>query len=309
MKFDMHCHTKEGSMDGKVVIEEYICALKKKGFSGMLVSDHNSYDGYREWKNSIKGKAHQDFIVLKGVEYDTCDCGHILVIMPFGVKLKILELRGLPASLLIKIVHAYGGILGPAHPYGEKFMSMITTTMRKEKYKEKITALMPQFDFVEIYNACESEETNAKARKLAEEYNKPGFGGSDAHRLDCIGMAYSEFPETVRSEDDLIAFVKTFYYAWRVVCCSPRNLVGEYDVVDDDEAQPPKKEVSPEERAKQLSLFDPCQLLRQGTWRKFCNSECNYMFAFKQNGKCNLTMIPAVASALVQVAFVVLDWY
>mgnify|MGYP002796084574 FL=1 len=209
MKFDMHCHTKEGSMDGKVVIEEYICALKKKGFSGMLVSDHNSYDGYREWKNSIKGKAHQDFIVLKGVEYDTCDCGHILVIMPFGVKLKILELRGLPASLLIKIVHAYGGILGPAHPYGEKFMSMITTTMRKEKYKEKITALMPQFDFVEIYNACESEETNAKARKLAEEYNKPGFGGSDAHRLDCIGMAYSEFPETVRSEDDLIAFVKT----------------------------------------------------------------------------------------------------
>ena len=199
MKFDMHCHTKEGSMDGKVVIEEYICALKKKGFSGMLVSDHNSYDGYREWKNSIKGKAHQDFIVLKGVEYDTCDCGHILVIMPFGVKLKILELRGLPASLLIKIVHAYGGILGPAHPYGEKFMSMITTTMRKEKYKEKITALMPQFDFVEIYNACESEETNAKARKLAEEYNKPGFGGSDAHRLDCIGMAYSEFPETVRS--------------------------------------------------------------------------------------------------------------
>ena len=24
MKFDMHCHTKEGSMDGKVMIEEYI---------------------------------------------------------------------------------------------------------------------------------------------------------------------------------------------------------------------------------------------------------------------------------------------
>lgn len=37
-------------------------------------------------------------MVLKGVEYDTCDCGHILVIMPFGVKLKILELRGLPGS-------------------------------------------------------------------------------------------------------------------------------------------------------------------------------------------------------------------
>lgn len=112
MKFDMHCHTKEGSMDGKVMIEEYIRTLKRKGFGGMLVSDHDSYDGYREWKNAIKGRAHQDFVVLKGVEYDTCDCGHILVIMPFGVKLKILELRGLPGSILVKIVHAYGGILG-----------------------------------------------------------------------------------------------------------------------------------------------------------------------------------------------------
>ena len=134
MKFDMHCHTKEGSMDGKVMIEEYIRTLKRKGFGGMLVSDHDSYDGYREWKNAIKGRAHQDFVVLKGVEYDTCDCGHILVIMPFGVKLKILELRGLPGSILVKIVHAYGGILGPAHPYGEKFMSMteLPDTIRSE---------------------------------------------------------------------------------------------------------------------------------------------------------------------------------
>ena len=33
MKFDMHCHTKEGSLDGKVVIEEYIRRLKEKGLA------------------------------------------------------------------------------------------------------------------------------------------------------------------------------------------------------------------------------------------------------------------------------------
>ena len=32
MKFDMHCHTKEGSMDGKVPIEDYIIRLKELGF-------------------------------------------------------------------------------------------------------------------------------------------------------------------------------------------------------------------------------------------------------------------------------------
>ena len=46
MKFDMHCHTKEGSMDGKVPIDDFIAELIRKGFDGMLVSDHNSYNGF-----------------------------------------------------------------------------------------------------------------------------------------------------------------------------------------------------------------------------------------------------------------------
>ncbi|WP_230399839.1 PHP-associated domain-containing protein [Novisyntrophococcus fermenticellae] len=209
MKFDMHCHTKEGSMDGKVIIEEFIRRLEEKGFGGMLVSDHNSYDGYRKWKNSIKGKQHYDFVVLKGVEYDTMDCGHILVIMPEGVKLWILEMRGLPVGMLIKIVHYYGGILGPAHPFGEKYMSAMTTRQQKIKYAKRLSNLVSQFDFIEIFNACEKKSVNDKAYELAREYAKPGFGGSDAHKTDCIGMGYTDLPEYIRSESDLIAYVKT----------------------------------------------------------------------------------------------------
>ena len=85
MKLDMHCHTKEGSLDGKVPLEQYIELLKSQGFQGMLITDHDSYKGYRHWKNHIKGKKHQDFLVLKGIEYDTFGGGHILVIMPENV--------------------------------------------------------------------------------------------------------------------------------------------------------------------------------------------------------------------------------
>ena len=42
MRFDMHCHTKEGSLDGKATLREYVLNLKKKGYAGMLISDHNS---------------------------------------------------------------------------------------------------------------------------------------------------------------------------------------------------------------------------------------------------------------------------
>lgn len=204
MKIDMHCHTKEGSLDGKVPIEEYIKSLKRQGFGGMLVTDHDSYGGYRQWKNHIKGRRHEDFKVFKGVEYDTVDAGHIIVIMPESIKLRLLELRGIPVQMLIPIVHNYGGILGPAHPCGEKFMSF----MNAKAYKRN-PDILKEFDFMEVFNACEPLEVNEKARRIAAEYNLPGTGGSDAHKLDCIGLAYTEVPDDICRESQLIDFIKS----------------------------------------------------------------------------------------------------
>lgn len=56
MKLDMHCHTKEGSLDGKIPIFEYIEILKSKGFHGMLVTDHDSYNGFRNYRDNLKNK-------------------------------------------------------------------------------------------------------------------------------------------------------------------------------------------------------------------------------------------------------------
>lgn len=204
MKFDMHCHTKEGSMDGKVPVEEFIGILKDRGFDGMLISDHNSYKGYRAWRDYVKGYMHKDFVVLKGIEYDTIDAGHILVIMPEDVKLKILELRGLPVLMLIDIVHRHGGILGPAHPCGERYLSIFNTG----KYRNRM-AVMKNFDFLEAFNACEDEKSNHMASVVAGQFGKPTFGGSDAHRADCVGLGYTEFPCPIKCESDLIACVKT----------------------------------------------------------------------------------------------------
>ena len=47
MKIDMHCHVREGSIDSKVPIEEFIKKLQSKGIGGMLVTDHDTYNGYR----------------------------------------------------------------------------------------------------------------------------------------------------------------------------------------------------------------------------------------------------------------------
>ena len=117
--------------------------------------------------------------------------------------LPILELRGLPVQFLIKIVHKSGGILGPAHPCGVKFMSIFNT--RKHRNRPEV---IEQFDFIEGFNSCEDPESNQRAMEIAERYGKPAFGGSDAHKADCIGLGATEFNETVTCESELIRLVR-----------------------------------------------------------------------------------------------------
>lgn len=202
MKLDMHCHTKEGSPDGKLELLENISILKQKGYQGMLITDHNSYKAYRYYKK-CKEKP-DDFVVLKGVEYDTINAGHMLIIMPTGVSLPILELRGLPIILLIEIVHFYGGIIGPAHPCGEKFLS-ICNTLHGRFYEH----IYHKFDFVEGYNACEDADSNMRAMSLAQKHSLPCFGGSDSHKEDCAGFGYTILQEDIASETELIDYIRS----------------------------------------------------------------------------------------------------
>lgn len=201
MKFDLHCHTRAGSIDARVPLSRYIELLKIQGFAGLLVTDHDSYRGFRQWKE--EAEATDDFVVLKGIEYDTSDSGHFLVIMPDDVHLDVLTIRGMSVETLVDLVHRYGGILGPAHPFGTKSSSLM--------YFKKIHRhpnLIRKFDFIEGFNTCESARSNYFAQKLAACWGKPCTGGSDSHVEDYVGMAYTEFDVDVRCNNDLIAAIR-----------------------------------------------------------------------------------------------------
>ena len=211
MKFDLHCHTKGGSIDAKVALPRYIELLKDHGFSGMLVTDHDSYKGFRQWKAEQEASASsdaecdagEDFVVLEGVEYDTRDAGHILVILPDGVKLDVLQVRGLKLETLLDLVHHFGGILGPSHPFGTKGSSIMHF-----KLIHRHPNLLKKFDFIEGFNTCENHTSNYLARKLAELWDKPCTGGSDSHSEDCVGKGYTVFNTAIRCNNDLIAAIQ-----------------------------------------------------------------------------------------------------
>ena len=206
MKFDMHCHTKAGSIDSKVPVERYIEILKDKGFSGMMVTDHDSYRGYRKWfMSGGAGKPEaRGFTVLCGIEYDTKDAGHFLVVLPDGIMPPVLRARGMTVRKLITVVHTLGGVLGPAHPFGTRSAS----AMFFKKFKQDKT-LMEKMDFVEGFNTCESSQANLLAAELAREFGKPCIAGSDAHEEKYIGMAYTEIDAEIKSNVDFINAVRS----------------------------------------------------------------------------------------------------
>ena len=78
--------------------------------------------------------------------------------MPDGIFLPVLKIRGMSLARLTHLVHQYGGILGPAHPFGTRYNSaLLLRKIRKNPH------LVAHFDFIEGFNTCESPEANLKA--------------------------------------------------------------------------------------------------------------------------------------------------
>jgi hypothetical protein len=121
--------------------------------------------------------------------------------MPDDLYLALLKIRGMRLKKLIKLVHAFGGILGPAHPYG-------VATSSAMGFKKMDERLLAKVDFIETFNTCESELSNQRAVVLANLYSLPAFGGSDSHVDDYIGMACTDIDAPIYCNNDLIKAVK-----------------------------------------------------------------------------------------------------
>ncbi len=201
MRFDLHCHTKEGSFDSKVPLSEYVRKYRALGYDGFMIADHNSYKACKKWAYERDLPEYSGMTVICGIEYDTKDAGHVLVILPDGVFPTLLRIRGMRCRKLIRVVHELGGILGLAHPFGVPSSSAMGFKLMDIKWLEDM-------DFVEVFNTCEKADSNYLASELAAKFDLPGFAGTDAHNAKYIGMAWTDIDATIHCNNDLIAAVK-----------------------------------------------------------------------------------------------------
>ncbi|MBD3259689.1 PHP domain-containing protein [Candidatus Woesearchaeota archaeon] len=192
-RIDLHTHTKFGR-DCQMTPAEAVARAKEIGLDGIAFTEHMTFEGSKPAEKI--GELHH-FPVFRGAEYHS-DKGHILL---FGIENdEVVEKFGKygPMQSVIDFVNSAGGVAIPSHPYKIGY----THKLCDDIYDLKgISA-------VEVLNGRLREGKNKKARDAAYELGLPGTGGSDAHSPIEIGGFFTEFPDSIRTTEELVAAIK-----------------------------------------------------------------------------------------------------
>jgi predicted metal-dependent phosphoesterase TrpH len=168
MKYDLHAHSKYSS-DGFISPEKIVKVARKRGLSGIAVTDHDTIKG------GLEAKKHEtdNFKVIIGSEVSTTR-GEVI-----GLFLEQ-EIKSKDFKEVIDEIKAQDGIIVVPHPFDE----MRSSTFHIEKKDLK------KINSIEIFNSrCVYNKYNHKAELFAKS-NKLGVtGGSDAHFTNEIGNA------------------------------------------------------------------------------------------------------------------------
>ncbi|MFH0986630.1 MAG: PHP domain-containing protein [Candidatus Micrarchaeota archaeon] len=178
MKIDMHTHSKYSS-DGVSSVESMFIVAKKKGVSGIALTDHSTAVG---WKDAqAAAKKHKMFFV-KGEEIKAFDESRNRL----GDVLCFFLQKQVNARSLFEIVDEVkeqDALLFMAHPFD----------YTKPCFGEKAGKFSRHFDGVEVFNSkTVRPDFNEKALVFARKYKFLQSAGSDAHIKYEVGNAYVE---------------------------------------------------------------------------------------------------------------------
>ena len=181
MKLDLHLHT-QYSPDATGTPQEIAQLLKKKGFQGMAITDHNTVEGSLK----ILKDAPSNFIIIPGCEISTSQ-GHMLAL---GITESIT--KGLDPQETIENIQERGGLAIIPHPF------RLFTGIKKK---------FSHADAIETFNGRCSYWCNLRAYKMAGQRKTAQTGGSDAHCPAEAGIGYTLLDD-VTTQDDVLTEIR-----------------------------------------------------------------------------------------------------
>jgi len=166
---------------------QLIKVAKKRGISGIAITDHNTIKG-GVITSSI---SPPEFHVIIGSEIST-EIGDII-----GLFLQE-EIEHKNSLEVIDEIKAQDGIAVLPHPF--------------RGHKNLPEEVLKKVDLIEAFNGRCSPSENERARKLAHEYKKAQVAGSDAHVLLQLGYGLTVFKNATSIEDIKRAVMKGDIY-------------------------------------------------------------------------------------------------
>lgn len=182
-KADLHMHT--NASDGWPTPQELVEHARITALDVIAVTDHDTIDGaLRAAEHAARrGRVH----VIVGEEVSSRD-GHIV-----GLFLEKRVRPRMSAAATVEAIHEQDGLAIAVHPFWR-------TERRRRRTGGPVhgvgwLAAELDFDAVEVENATPGFYVfNQLARRLNDGLSSAEVGGSDAHILDAVGRAYTEFP-------------------------------------------------------------------------------------------------------------------
>ncbi len=178
--FDLHLHT-HYSADACGSPEAMVEAAKRRGLSGIAITDHNTCEAVEHLtrKGLIlpDGQPVEGFLIVPGVEVSTAD-GHLLCL---GTTLPYM--KGKPAAEVVAAIRERGGVAVAPHPY-DRFRAGI----REEVLDDLDLAAL------ETFNAAVSfKRFNREASDYASRRGLAATAGSDAHHASAAGISSTAY--------------------------------------------------------------------------------------------------------------------
>lgn len=186
-KIELHCHTSEVSLCGRMTAEEVVEAYIQKGYSGIVITDHFTsglfnndegleetlfkyYSGYRNALIAAKGRIK----IYRGAELRLNE--NINDYLIFGDSSNLLrkgkDLFNYDIKKLYESIKAEGLAIYQAHPNRDHMKQMPVEYL----------------DGIEVYNLHTGHNSrNYLSVAFAQENGIKGISGSDAHQLIHVG--------------------------------------------------------------------------------------------------------------------------
>jgi predicted metal-dependent phosphoesterase TrpH len=190
-KADLHIHT--SFSDGMANAREVLGFVERfTDLDVIAVTDHDDIRG--AWlAREAWAHGRYRFQMVTGVEVTTNE-GHLL-----GLFVEDPLPNLCPVEEAVEAIHRQGGLAVVPHPLSRLTRSLDARNLRRIGASEVYGV---HFDAIETANQTPAGKSGARraAQLNRSHLGLPEVGGSDAHFLNCIGTAYTEFPGRTAAE-------------------------------------------------------------------------------------------------------------